>query len=131
MIDANGPNIEERKRKYDKDERYVFCCRDVLEYNFTECYDLITLMHVIEHFEENKAIELLNRVKDKCNGLILVETPDQFENGLAVVATEQNPFQEHHFLASEAFMKDNGFNRLFTYRQNRLFTNSFYIWESL
>tara|TARA_R110000803_G_C11984313_1_gene321132 strand:+ start:2235 stop:2777 length:543 start_codon:yes stop_codon:yes gene_type:complete len=129
VIDIHQPNILERKQKYIDDSRYTFINEDAFKYKFNKKYDTITIIHVIEHFEEKKAIKLLNKLKKICTGKILLETPDQFEDGAQVVAEEENIHQEHLFLADEKFMNENGFTRIFSYQQNHLYSNSFYSWE--
>lgn len=100
---------------------------DLRTFDIPEC-SLVTGLHVIEHLEETFAKKLLKRLK-RITSKVIIETPDQFEDGLSEVRRSNNPYQKHHFLADADFMSRLSFKRVAWYRQNSLFTNGIYLWQ--
>jgi len=130
VVDTHEPNIQERADFYKEDSRYTFMHADAMKVNLDSTYDLITLIHVIEHLDADNAVVLLRKLNAACTGIVLVETPDQFEDGERTAAEEHNPHQRHRFLADEEFMSSNGYRKVFSYRQNQWFTNSVYAYTA-
>jgi len=128
-IDTYQPSVDERRARYQFNDRYEFICKDIRDMDLSNEYDLVTMFHVIEHFTEKEVTEVLQYVKKIARKQVLVETPDQFEDGLAVVQAENNPYQEHKCLITQSFMAKYGFIKIGSYIQTSGFTNSIYLYE--
>lgn len=127
-IDIYEDNAKERNEFYKHSNCIKFVCCDATKYQFAEA-DLVTMFHSAEHMNEKAFKELIERLK-KTTRQIIVETPDEYEDGNAVVVEENNPHQRHAFLVTKEIMISLGFEHLFTYAQNHLFNNSVYIYNN-
>lgn len=128
-IDINQPSVDERRAWYQSDDRYEFICKDIRDMDLPGEYDLVTMFHIIEHLTEKQAAQVLQYLKTIARKQVLVESPDQFEDGLAVVQAENNPYQEHKCLITQSFMEQLGFIKIGSYVQSSGFTNSVYLYE--
>lgn len=63
-----------------------------------EKYEVIILMHVIEHFEKKQAIELLKLMREHCTKRIIIGTPSRFFK----TGYPQYPKEEHRSLFTPA-----------------------------
>lgn len=131
-IDAFEKNITDRKAKYVGDSRYKFFSSDALDYDFSaEKPDLVTLFHVAEHLSLEDLSKLIKKIQSVDSvKMILLETPNEFEDGSGVANLEGNKYQNHKSLINLAFLSKFGFDRLFSYQQyNSTFNNTIYIFE--
>jgi 2-polyprenyl-3-methyl-5-hydroxy-6-metoxy-1,4-benzoquinol methylase len=129
-VDAYKPSVDERKTwasaRADS-SRFEFLHGEIQKMKFDRNFDVILLSHVIEHVMLKEADELLNYLWSICSKQMIVETPNEFEDGKYAVAQYRNPHQTHRCLVDEAFMANHGFTKIFTYFQESGFSNSVYI----
>lgn len=137
-IDAFQKNVDERNNLYANNEDYKnngefsFVCCDALDFDYeAEKPDVITLFHVIEHLDVESAKKLLLKLRDVSTvKLIIVETPDEFEDGSGQAKIENNEYQRHKSLIDEGFMLKLGFTKYYGYTQHMShFHNSIYIFK--
>lgn len=137
-IDAFQRNVDERNNlyknnnNYGKSCEYSFVCSDCLDFDYeSEKPDVISLFHVIEHLDEGSAKKLLLKLRDVSTvKLIIVETPNEFEDGSGQAKLEGNEYQRHKSLIDESFMLKLGFTKYYGYQQHLShFHNSVYIFR--
>lgn len=131
-IDAHKPSIQERiawaKSRSDS-ERFKFIHSKAQDIKFDQQFEVILLSHVIEHLTLIGAHTLLDYLWTICSKQMVVETPNEFEDGRNAIAQYDNPHQEHKSLIDEAFMVSHGFKTIYTYSQDSGFSNSIYLKE--
>lgn len=54
--------------------------------------DCVVALHVVEHFEKNDSLKLINHMHTWANKMIIIETPNGF---VKQEGTIENPYQEH------------------------------------
>jgi hypothetical protein len=54
--------------------------------------DCVVALHVVEHFEKNDSLKLINHMQTWANKMIIIETPNGF---VKQEGTFENPYQEH------------------------------------
>lgn len=129
-LDIHRPSVVERRAWYKSDDRYEFLCRDIRDMDLLGEFDLVTMFHVIEHLTETEAANVLEYIKTIARKLVLLETPDQFDNSLATVRAENNPHQRHKSLITQEFMNRHGFTKIGSYVEGPGYTNTIYVFES-
>jgi hypothetical protein len=92
-------------------------------------FGLMGISRVIEHLSFEDAEKTIDYLWSLCDGQMIVETPNEYEDGEAYVAESQNNYQRHLSLIDKKFMKSKGFNRIFIYFQPSGFSNSIYLRE--
>lgn len=68
-------------------------------------YECIIIMHVIEHFEKEQAIELLKLIRAHCTKLIIVGTPSKFFS----TGYPNYPKEQHKCLFTAPELKNMGY----------------------
>lgn len=128
-VDAHKRNIDERSAwasSRQDSASFKFMHGRIQDIKFDRTFDVILLSHVIEHVTLEEAENILNYLWSICNKQMVVETPNEFEDGRSAVAEYKNPYQEHRCLVDHAFMARHGFTKIFAYFQESGFSNSVY-----
>lgn len=128
-IDACEKNIRQRAVKYENKPHIKHLCANVVGIDFKIEPDLITAFHVVEHLSLTELSELLRKLTSITKQQILIETPDQFEDGIGTAMHEGNEFQKHKSLVDEKYLMNYGFKKVYQYtQQSSTFSNSGYLW---
>lgn len=133
-VDAHEGNIKERLawvKKRPDSGRFRFIHGEIQTLKFNEKFDVILLSHVIEHLKLNNVENVLNYLWSICEKQMIVETPNEFEDGRSAVVQYANPYQKHQSLIDGVFMNNHGFTPKFTYYQDSGFSNTVYIKERI
>jgi len=133
VMDAFEDNINARKENKNKypESKYNFIHSAIEDFNFdnNQNIDFISLIHVIEHIPLEKIPLVILKLIALKPKVIVIETPDQFEDGCSVVKEQDNIWQAHHCLVNEEVLGPIGFEKVLTYQQNELYSNSIYLWK--
>lgn len=128
-VDAHKESIDQRiawAAARQDSARFHFIHGEIQNIKFDRTFDVILLSHVIEHLTLEDAQSTMNYLWSICNRQMIVETPNEFEDGRYAVAEYNNPYQRHRSLVDDAFMKRHGFTKVFSYFQESGFSNSVY-----
>jgi hypothetical protein len=90
-------------------------------------FDLVTMLHVAEHLTLVDLTEVLNRLVEACQGIFLVESPEQFDDNRRSAEDKKNPWELHLSLPTPCFLNRWGFQPLLRYWQNPRFSNVIYL----
>jgi hypothetical protein len=89
--------------------------------------DLVTMIHSIEHLTEDEAHTILAQMQQTVKRIV-VETPDQFEDGSGAIEHSRNPYNKHLSHITSEFMEEFGFTRTATSHVGPNITNGIYVW---
>lgn len=123
-IEAHKPAIESRPEY----PNVFYLNEDFSVYLYNEPVDLVTAIHVLEHINLEDVNKVLSHYK-KLAKHIVIETPNEFEDGSQEVKNSKNPYQEHKCLITEDFMKQLNFKLILSYDKNHIYSNSIYEWK--
>jgi nucleoside-diphosphate-sugar epimerase len=88
-IDIDATSIEQPKAKGIHD---VFIFGDFMTTDLQRTFDVVALSHVIEHFDRDTGLRVLQRLEQLSSCLIYVETPNGFPEQ---TDCDGNPYQRH------------------------------------
>lgn len=128
-VDAYEESINERKRwaaQRQDAKRFMFIHGEIQKMRFDRRFDVILLSHVMEHLSLAEAESVLGYLWSICDRQMILETPNEFEDGRNAVAEFGNPYQKHACLVDQSFMTRHEFVKLLTYFQESGFSNSVY-----
>lgn len=115
-----------RARHLDRPE-WSFECIDVRDYILVEQFDLITMLHVVEHLSLPDLSAVLDRLVPACRKQFVIETPDQFDSNESAIQEDGDPYERHVSLVTGDFLAPWGFHPLVRYWQNERFSNTIYL----
>ena len=128
-VDAHEQSILDRQTDRQTDRRTSFICGEIQNLIFDRRFDVVLLSHVIEHLTFKDADRVIDYLWSICDKQMIVDTPNEFEDGTPYVKESGNTYQHHHCLIDAAFMKRKGFKRVFKYFQPSGYSCSIYTKE--
>jgi len=129
-VDACEQSIKERlewKENQTNKERFEFICAEIQKIKFDRTFDVVFLSHVIEHLSFEDADKTIDYLLSLTNYQMIIETPNEFEDGEVYVRESQNGFQRHLSLIDGKYLKTKGFKAIHTYFQPSGYSNTIYM----
>lgn len=131
-VDACEQAIKERlawKEKQPKKDRYNFVCSEIQKMKFDRTFDVVFLAHVIEHLSFEDADRTIDYLLSIANHQMIIETPNEYEDGEAYVKESHNNYQRHLSLIDAKYLRSKGFKVVHTYFQPSGYSNTIYMIE--
>ena len=105
-VDVFEPAILESKKKGLHNKYRIIDILDIDKVYSEKSFDAVVALEVIEHFEKQKAIELIKKMESIAKKRVLISTPNGF---LAQEILKNNPYEVHKSGWCEDELKDIGY----------------------
>ncbi len=126
-INPHQPLLTQIQGVYPNRTEWQFLCIDIRDYEPTENFDLITMIHVVEHLTLPDLTKVLDRLTSVCRNQFVIETPEQFDSNEESAKKRNNPYELHQSLVTTDFLSSWSFRPLFRYWMSEYFSNAVYV----